>query len=368
MGDLRIGTATSAPAVGTLKLGATDISKIYSGSTLVWPISSSAPDPYTPVVGSNFRALGSLASSPFIGLFDSSLALVSPQPSFGALPNSNYTVGAASDSYTYILASGKNQQNLSPRISTDSGATWNSLPSPVSGTYRAEDTTMSKSGQVMVLEPGGNNNYIFLSNDYGSTFTQVTLPVPAGSTINAKRMVSVSSGGKYIIVSAYLTNPTNSGVFVSEDYGATFTNITSSLPSPVSTSGYDQVVVSGEGQYQYLLSPITNESKYSSNYGVSWTNKNYGSSDFRESSAASESGQYVLFPRNTTTALYTDDFGATTSTSSIGANQLRSSISNSGQFAMFVTLTANQYISTNYLSSFSAIASTNMSDGVLVDV
>ncbi len=37
MADLRIGTATSAPAAGTLKLGATDISKIYSGSTLVWP-------------------------------------------------------------------------------------------------------------------------------------------------------------------------------------------------------------------------------------------------------------------------------------------------------------------------------------------
>ena len=151
-------------------------------------------------------------------------------------------------------------------MSTDSGATWTSLPSPVNGTYRAEDTTMSKSGQVMILEPGGTNNYIFLSNNYGSSFTQVTLPVPAGSTINTKKMVSVSSGGKYIIVSTYLTNPNNSGIFVSEDYGATFTNITSSLPSPVSTTGYDQVVVSGEGQYQYLLSQTTNESKYSSNY------------------------------------------------------------------------------------------------------
>ena len=38
MADLRIGTATSAPAAGTLKLGSTNISKIYSGSTLVWPI------------------------------------------------------------------------------------------------------------------------------------------------------------------------------------------------------------------------------------------------------------------------------------------------------------------------------------------
>ena len=366
MADLRIGTATSAPAAGTLKLGSTNISKIYSGSTLVWPITS--PDPYVPIVGSSFRALGSLGSSPFIGLFDSSLALVSPQPSFSALPSINYTVGAASDNYTYILASGKNQNSLSPRISTDSGATWSSLPSPVSGTYRAEDTTMSKSGQVMVLEPGGTNDYIFVSNDYGSSFTQVTLPVPAGSTLSQKKMVSVSSGGKYIIVSTFLTNPSSSGVFVGEDYGATFTNIASSLPSPVSTTGYDQVVVSGQGQYQYLLIQNTNESKYSSNYGVTWTNKNYGSFDFRESSAASDSGQYVLFPRNTTTALHTNDFGATTRTNSIGVSQLRASISNSGEFAMFIAVNSStQYISTNYLSSFSSVSG-SMPDGIIVDV
>ena len=38
MADLRIGTATSAPAIGELKLGSINISKIYSGSALVWPI------------------------------------------------------------------------------------------------------------------------------------------------------------------------------------------------------------------------------------------------------------------------------------------------------------------------------------------
>ena len=48
MGDLRIGTATSAPAVGKLKLGTTDISKIYSGSTLVWPIN---PPTDLPIIG-----------------------------------------------------------------------------------------------------------------------------------------------------------------------------------------------------------------------------------------------------------------------------------------------------------------------------
>ena len=54
MADLRIGTATSAPAAGTLKLGSTDISKIYSGSTLVWPIED---DPSADVCGIEFTTV-----------------------------------------------------------------------------------------------------------------------------------------------------------------------------------------------------------------------------------------------------------------------------------------------------------------------
>ena len=54
MADLRIGTATSAPAAGTLKLGSTDISKIYSGSTLVWPIED---DPSSDVCGIEFTTV-----------------------------------------------------------------------------------------------------------------------------------------------------------------------------------------------------------------------------------------------------------------------------------------------------------------------
>ena len=54
MADLRIGTATSAPAAGTLKLGSTNISKIYSGSTLVWPIED---DPSSDVCGIEFTTV-----------------------------------------------------------------------------------------------------------------------------------------------------------------------------------------------------------------------------------------------------------------------------------------------------------------------
>lgn len=338
--------------------------------------SAPAADPYTPVIGSSFRILGYLSSSPFIGLFDSDLALVSPQPSFGALPSSDYTVAAASDNYTYILATGRLSASLSPRISTDAGATWSSLPAPVSGTYRDSDVAMSKSGQVMILEPEETyNNTVFVSNDYGSSFTQLTLPVPAEFNIASKQATSVSSGGKYIMISTRLVNidtggpaAFKTGLFVSQDYGVTFTDITDSLPSPVSPVGYSQVVVSGEGQYQYLLSEFTNESKYSSDYGVTWVNKNYGSSSFRQLSAASSaSGQYILFPRNTTNGLFTDDFGATENEVINIGDQIRASISNSGEFAIFTTIGTTDYTSINYLSSFQAKPNSGF-DGVIVDV
>ena len=38
MADLRIGTATAPPNFSELKLGSENIQKVYSGSTLVWPI------------------------------------------------------------------------------------------------------------------------------------------------------------------------------------------------------------------------------------------------------------------------------------------------------------------------------------------
>jgi uncharacterized protein (TIGR02145 family) len=43
MGDFRIGTATSEPAAGTLKVGSADVQEIYLGSTKVWPTVAPLP-------------------------------------------------------------------------------------------------------------------------------------------------------------------------------------------------------------------------------------------------------------------------------------------------------------------------------------
>ena len=58
MADLRIGTATSAPAIGELKLGSTNISKIYSGTIQVWPASDTAN-----VCGIEFTTINSVITA-----------------------------------------------------------------------------------------------------------------------------------------------------------------------------------------------------------------------------------------------------------------------------------------------------------------
>jgi hypothetical protein len=54
MADLRIGTATAPPNFGELKLGSENIQKVYSGSTLVWPIED---DPSADVCGIEFTTV-----------------------------------------------------------------------------------------------------------------------------------------------------------------------------------------------------------------------------------------------------------------------------------------------------------------------
>jgi hypothetical protein len=53
MSELRIGTANSEPAAGTLKVGSGDVQEIYLGSTKIWP-STPAPDPSADVCGIEF--------------------------------------------------------------------------------------------------------------------------------------------------------------------------------------------------------------------------------------------------------------------------------------------------------------------------
>jgi hypothetical protein len=307
MADLRIGTATSAPAAGTLKLGSTDISKIYSGSTLVWPISSSA-DPFNPINGT---ATFIHADNGVITLYDTSWNTVSPSNPFATTPNSNYTVAASSQGYTKIILSGlvgreavlysiNNGQNFSAPSSGSFDAVWGGIFGSISG-----DTILAI--QSVLNQPV---NALLISTDAGENFnasSYYTLPShpntpsysSSGNFTNEFKSSAISSGGKYIAFCARGTDSSGSYrdySFWSNDYGITFNNFN------YNGIYIDEVlpIISGNGRI--ICAMNTNNmanSLYSDDYGATWTTKDYSNigaqNPFTARACMSENGQYYMF-------------------------------------------------------------------------
>ncbi|NCA18041.1 MAG: hypothetical protein EBS90_13540, partial [Betaproteobacteria bacterium] len=90
---------------------------------------------------------------------------------------------------------------------------------------------MSASGQYQTANSSAN--YIYISSDYGNSWTQDT---SVGSTKSWNR-VAISASGQYQVATA-----TSSNIYVSSNYGATWTSTASSL-------NWLYVAISGSGQY-----------------------------------------------------------------------------------------------------------------------
>ena len=168
MGDLKLNNITP-DGVGKIKLGSTNVQKIYNGSTLVWPFDSSTEDPYTPVEGQNFRFIARKSSSPpYFGLFDDTLTEVSSPYTFASLPDYNTAVGSVSDNFTYMIAAGIGSDQP-VQISTNNGQSWTQKSfSTVVG-----KTAISKNGKVMIVFYGLLSQITLqLSNDFGNSFNR----------------------------------------------------------------------------------------------------------------------------------------------------------------------------------------------------
>ena len=237
MGELRIGTANSEPAAGTLKVGSNDVQEIYLGANKIWP-SSVDPnvDPYVPVTSSAFKVLGRdyvTASNQSFALYDEAWNVITPTDgngntiSFGSLNSLNYSSRinfSSSDNHQYIALLGINAQSQDyPSISTDYGQTFTKKTTWPKGNG---DIKISKSGRVILYNSSfnfGTGSY-YISNDYGATVFQPTLPglTPPydGGYIS---LCAMSGGGKYILL---YKATINQAIFLSNDYGQTFSDIT----------------------------------------------------------------------------------------------------------------------------------------------
>ena len=139
-------------------------------------------------------------------------------------------------------------------VSKNLGATWTQVFDSSTGFY--QDAAVSGDGKVMATLPIGGNTPILVSMDNGQTWNQSSV---AANTFNK---VVLSYTGQYMVAAAY---ENNLGVFVSSDYGKTFTQA-----QDVPAAAWVTAAVSCTGQFQVALAKESGTMVLSADYGQTW--------------------------------------------------------------------------------------------------
>ena len=113
---------------------------------------------------------------------------------------------------------------------------------------------------------GCDYNHVYISNDTGVTFNQISLPT-IGTNYIAQNDLAISASGQYMLMSSK---------YRSSDYGVTWTLIDSSTGvDPISGLTPSACYISKNGQYQVLgyntTSVLQRPIYASTDYGVTWT-------------------------------------------------------------------------------------------------
>jgi hypothetical protein len=175
--------------------------------------------------------------------------------------------------------------------STDYGVTWSQLAIGGSGGGKL---AMSSSGKYVYLLDVQNyptEMGVWVSSDYGVSFTR-TLYFNAQYCSETGFLVDVrcSNNGKHV------TFITQGSVFRSQDWGATWAN---PVAMGITSVNFTSLTVSGDGRYQMASkgdasSPASVYNLWrSTNYGYSWDFFSFGFKPFY-SISSSEDGKYVI--------------------------------------------------------------------------
>lgn len=113
---------------------------------------------------------------------------------------------------------------------------------------------MSSDGKYQIVSIASNVTNYYLSSNYGQSFTSFTFTSTSGGAISAPTTkwwdVTVSSSGKYMLISAYSSN---TGCYYSKDYGATWSQVGGGITI---SYNYNSVAMSANGQYM-MFAPST---------------------------------------------------------------------------------------------------------------
>jgi hypothetical protein len=163
------------------------------------------------------------------------------------------TSGDGKTSIAYDISGG----NL--YMSSDYGATWRTIRSGLSGAYSIALSHTGKCISIVRL-----NGIVFYSQDDGSSWNE------AGTVTSAfySSSIAMSASGQYQVI-GYSTSGTKYKLFLSSDYGATWTVANN---SPV--INWTKVSISSTGQYLSATGLTSTPNSYlytSSDFGNQWT-------------------------------------------------------------------------------------------------
>ncbi|HBU07276.1 MAG TPA: hypothetical protein DEB09_04295, partial [Candidatus Magasanikbacteria bacterium] len=218
--------------------------------------------------------------------------------------------------YGLFLSNGKPQLFLSGMvgdswINKDSQRSWNNVVMSSDGRYQA--TTVS-------------NDYIYVSTDYGNSWTART---STGAKYWSK--IAISTNGQYQTATV---NSADGRIYTSDDYGNTWTARTS-------TTNWVDVAMSGSGQYQTALKS-SGYIAVSTDYGVNWLSKGSNTS-WASIAVSANAGNYQLAIRQNPVLYHTSsDYGSTWTTHNplgqyVSGSGLKGVISEGGNYQTHVT-------------------------------
>jgi hypothetical protein len=179
---------------------------------------------------------------------------------------SNWTLSDLINTVTALAVSKSGQYQLAgilfgySYLSSNYGVNWTKINN-ISSNNGISSVAVSASGQYMFVF--GNSGAYFRSNDYGGSWIM-------GGYLPQSSTCAVSDSGQYL---SYVTTVQSDIIYISDDYGKTFS--TASSPSIT----WQGIAVSSTGQYQTAFGVDTNYSpppprRYvytSSDYGRTWT-------------------------------------------------------------------------------------------------
>ena len=291
------------------------------------------------------------------------------------------------------VANGSNSNSQNIYISTNYGTTFtNIVPAGLSGTTNTwSNLVMSGNGQVIVgsiatSSTGPNSSYLYVSQNRGTSFSQV---LPSGITAANNvpfQTTTISSTGQYILAAANATT-SSQNLYVSSNFGTDFNAITPTNLSGV--TAWSSVAMSSDGRY--MAGVISNTANVSGNvyvsndYGQSFTGKSCtGIASNMSSIAISSNGQIMAATVNggilSGNIYISSNYGGSftnkpvITTVNVTCNWQKIAMSNDGKYMVAIANGSNTtgfsraYISRDYGNSFAGITGTLNFDASWNDV